>query len=67
MLWNTDKINNIIESLKNGSNIKQIIRDINISHILSDETTEIKFPFLISETEGIPIFRTPDIQFEYSE
>lgn len=67
MLWNTDKINDIVELLRNGSNIKQIIRDININHILSDETTEIKFPFLISETEGIPIFRTPDLQFEYSE
>ena len=67
MIWNTEKINNIFELLESGSSIKQIIRDININHILSDETEKIKFPFLISPKEGLPVFRTPFLSFEYTE
>lgn len=67
MKWTTEKINEIIQNLNNGSNIKQVIRDININHILSDETEDIKFPFLISEKDGHPILRSPFLSFEYTD
>lgn len=67
MTWSTEKINEIIHDLNNGSNIKQIIRDININHLLSDESNDIKFPFLISEKDGSPILKTPFLYFEYTD
>jgi hypothetical protein len=67
MRWNSQKVNQILEQYKSDSSLKPIVRDITIDHILSDSSEELQFPFLISPTEGIPIFRTPHLSFEYTD
>lgn len=67
MRWNTQKVNQILEQYKSDSSLKPIVRNITIDHLLSDSSEELQFPFLISPTEGIPIFRTPHLSFEYTD
>jgi hypothetical protein len=67
MIWSTEKINNILEQYKQDKSIKPIVRDITIDHILSNETSEITFPFVIEQITGEILFKSSGLLFEYTD
>ena len=67
MTWCTDSINDILEQYEKDPNIKPLVRDITINHILSDDKDEIVFPFLIHPVTGKLDLRAPNLSFNYTE
>ena len=67
MTWCTDLINDVLEQYEKDPNIKPLVRDITINHILSDDKDEIVFPFLIHPVTGKLDLRAPYLLFNYTE
>jgi len=66
MIWNTQLIDELLNRYQEDKDIKSLVRDITINHILSDDDESVVFPFLIDPVTTELNLRAPNLSFDYT-